>query len=345
MRILYAIQGTGNGHLSRAMEVIPHFRRRAEVDVLLSGTQCELELPFPVRYRFHGLSFIFGKKGGIDLYATYASNRFRHFMREVNSLPVRDYDLIVSDFEPISSWACYIHGKPCIGLSNQAALFTGGVPLAATIDPVGRFILNHYAPVTRSYGFHFQRYNPTITTPIIRKEVRQMAVTDLGHVTVYLPAHDTDKVLLLLGMFPQQRWEVFAKRATGIEEHGNVTVRPISGRKFLESMASGSGVLCAAGFGTTTEALFMRKKLCVIPMKGQFEQQCNAVALAEMGAKVLPSLKRKHLPALKAWLAEESKIRVNYPDNADMLVSRILSDNVFLMPSASEKRALIGQTG
>ncbi|MCF8256249.1 MAG: glycosyl transferase [Flavobacteriales bacterium] len=342
MRILYAIQGTGNGHLSRAMEIIPHFQRRAEVDVLLSGTQCELELPFPVRYRYHGLSFIFGKKGGIDLYATYASNRFRRFVREVNSLPVHDYDLIVSDFEPISSWACYIHGKPCIGLSNQAALFTDGVPLADVMDPIGRFILHNYAPVSRSYGFHFQRYNTSIETPLIRKDVRTMKVTDLGHCTVYLPAHRTDKVIKWLSMLPGQRWEVFSKRATASEDHGNITVRPISSTAFLHSMASSSGVLCAAGFGTTTEALFLRKKLCVIPMKGQFEQQCNAVALAEMGITVLPSIKRKHLTRLEGWLAEKSVIRVNYPDNADALVSRIISDTLLSGANLMERRLLVG---
>lgn len=324
------------------MEIIPHFQRRAEVDVLLSGTQCELELPFPVRFRYHGLSFVFGKKGGIDLYATYASNRLRRFMREVNSLPVHDYDLIISDFEPISTWACFIHGKPCIGLSNQAALFTPGVPLADVIDPVGRFILNHYAPVSRSYGFHFQRYNPSITTPIIRKEVRQAKVTDLGHCTVYLPAHDTDKLIRLLTMIPEQRWEVFAKRASTVEQIENVTIHPISNKTFLESMASSSGVFCAAGFGTTIEALFLRKKLCVIPMKGQFEQQCNAVALSEMGITVLPSLKKKHLPQLMDWLADTSKIRVNYPDHADALVSNIIRDALLDDSTILEKQALLG---
>lgn len=345
MRILYAIQGTGNGHLSRAMEIIPHFQRRAEVDVLLSGTQCELQLPFPVRYRFHGLSFVFGKKGGIDLYATYASNRFRRFLREVNSLSVEDYDLVVSDFEPISAWACHMQSKPCIGLSNQAALFTEGVPMADVIDPVGRFILHHYAPTTHAYGFHFQRYNPSVSTPIIRNEVRRMPVSDKGHITVYLPAHDTEKIIRFLSMFPDQRWEVFAKRAFAVEDFGNISVHPISGKEFLDSMASSSGVLCAAGFGTTTEALFLRKKLCVVPMKGQFEQQCNAKALGEMGITVLPSFKRKHYLKLEAWLNETSKVRVNYPDNADDLVSTIIREQLYSMPSFKEKQALAGLVG
>ncbi|HXU28204.1 MAG TPA: glycosyl transferase, partial [Bacteroidia bacterium] len=72
MKILYAIQGTGNGHLSRAMEIIPAFMKRGDVDILLSGIQVDLTLPFPVKYRLNGLSFIFGKSGGVDFFRTYA---------------------------------------------------------------------------------------------------------------------------------------------------------------------------------------------------------------------------------------------------------------------------------
>ncbi len=37
MRILYAIQGTGNGHLTRAKEIIPMLQQKGELDILVSG--------------------------------------------------------------------------------------------------------------------------------------------------------------------------------------------------------------------------------------------------------------------------------------------------------------------
>ena len=37
MKILYAIQGTGNGHLSRAIDVIPDLKKIVKVDVFVSG--------------------------------------------------------------------------------------------------------------------------------------------------------------------------------------------------------------------------------------------------------------------------------------------------------------------
>ena len=77
MKILYAIQGTGNGHLSRARDIIPILQQKAEVDILVSGIQADVNLPFPIKYRFKGLSFIFGKKGGIDLISTYRKSNLK----------------------------------------------------------------------------------------------------------------------------------------------------------------------------------------------------------------------------------------------------------------------------
>ena len=70
MRILYAIQGTGNGHLSRAMDIIPCLMKHAEVHILVSGIQGDLVLPYQLSYKMRGLSFIFGKSGGVDIWKT-----------------------------------------------------------------------------------------------------------------------------------------------------------------------------------------------------------------------------------------------------------------------------------
>ena len=107
MKILYAVQGTGNGHLSRAMDIVPCLKALGEVDVLVSGIQADLSLPFEVKYRFHGLSFIFGKSGGVDLWKTFMSSTIRKFTSEIKSLPIEGYDLVINDFEPISAWACH----------------------------------------------------------------------------------------------------------------------------------------------------------------------------------------------------------------------------------------------
>jgi len=173
MKILYAIQGTGNGHLSRARDIIPILQQKGELDILISGIQADVDLPYPIKYRFKGLSFIFGKKGGIDLIETYQKANLKQLYKEINSLPVEDYDLVISDFEPVSSWACKKKHKACIGLSHQAAVINKKSPKPKKTDLVGKAVLKNYAPVTASYGFHFEQYDEQIFTPVIRKQIRE----------------------------------------------------------------------------------------------------------------------------------------------------------------------------
>ena len=45
MKILYAIQGTGNGHVTRAEDVIPILREYGELDLFVSGSQADVKLP------------------------------------------------------------------------------------------------------------------------------------------------------------------------------------------------------------------------------------------------------------------------------------------------------------
>ncbi|SFC22246.1 conserved hypothetical protein [Parapedobacter composti] len=328
MKILYAVQGTGNGHLSRAMDVVPCLQRRAAVDVLVSGIQADLVLPFPVKYRMHGLSFIFGKKGGVDLWKTFMSSTVRRLVQEVSSLPIEDYDLVINDFEPISAWACNTREKACVGLSHQVATMDPLAPKPKDQDMLGKLIMRYYAPATTNYGFHFKRYSERIFTPVIRQQVRQLDVADKGHYTVYLPAYDDARLLKHLMRFPDIRWEVFSKHNKTPFEMRNVRVQPIDNDSFIQSMATSSGVLCGAGFETPAEALFLQKKLLVVPMKNQYEQHLNAAALEEMGVPVIKNLKSKHDDTIAAWLNSKQVVTVDYPDCTQEIVDNILETHV-----------------
>ncbi|TDH23272.1 glycosyl transferase [Segetibacter sp. 3557_3] len=327
MKILYAIQGTGNGHLSRARDIIPLLQSEHELDILISGTQADVDLPFEIKYRFDGLSFVFGKKGGIDLFETYKRSHLKGLFTEINSLPVQEYDLVINDFEPVSAWACYQKNKPCISLSHQAAVLNKKAPRPKNYDFVGKAILKNYAPVDEQYGFHFKAYDTNIFTPVIRKQVRQQVPADKGYYTVYLPAYDDKRIIKVLSACKKVNWQVFSKHNKKPFKEKNISIRPISNDAFIDSMAGSSGVLCGAGFETPAEALFLKKKLMVIPMKGQFEQQCNAAALKEMGVPVIKSLRKKQVDKINNWLATENVIKINYPDNTAAILDMITSQH------------------
>lgn len=62
----------------------------------------------------------------------------------------------------------------------------------------------------------------------------------------------------------------------------------------------------------------------VIPMKGQYEQQCNAAALKDMGVPVIKSLKKKHQDKIKAWTETNQVITVNYPNSTGRIINMII---------------------
>ncbi|MDY0779175.1 glycosyltransferase family protein [Tenacibaculum sp. IB213877] len=323
MKILYAIQGTGNGHSSRAIEIVPHLQKRAEVDVLISGYQCELQLPFDVKYKLYGLSFIFGKKGGIDLWKTLRKTKIKNLLKEIKSLPVKDYDLVINDFEPVSAWACKLKNVPLISLSHQNAVADDNAPKYGTFK-LEKLLLKYYAPAKNKFGFHFKTYSSATFLPIIRKEIRHRNITNKGHYTVYLPAYGDKKLLKLLSTFKDVKWEIFSKHTQQFELHNNITIRPIDGKDFIKSIASSNGVLCGAGFETPAEALYLRKKLMVIPMKNQYEQQCNALALKEMGVPVLKKLNKKQLSKIEKWLKSKETVKVQYPDVTEDILDALI---------------------
>jgi uncharacterized protein (TIGR00661 family) len=203
-----------------------------------------------------------------------------------------------------------------VGLSHQAAVKHPSSPKPIQSDRVAMRVLKNYAPADAEIGFHFQRYAPEIRTPIIRRQVREAKVTCEGHITVYLPAYGAQALLAVLGQIPEVRWEVFSRHWDMPTTKGNVRFLPASSNGFLTSMASSNGVLCGAGFETPSEALFLDKPLLVVPMKGQFEQQCNAAALAQMGVTTMPEFGPQSVETLRAWLDESKTVAVDYPDES-----------------------------
>ncbi len=325
MKILYAIQGTGNGHLARAIEVVPALMNRVEVDILVSGLQGDIDLPFHVKYRFKGLSFFFGKNGGINYWLTLKKINIFRLIREIRSCPVQEYDLIINDFEPISAWAAYSKKVDCISLSHQSALLSPKVPKPLKKDWFSMMILKYYAPSIQKYGFHFKEYDKGIYLPIIRSSIRYAKRKQKEHYTIYLPSYSDEHIIEILSKIENVEWQLFSKHSKFAYTTKNFSIKPIEIKSFEKSITQCRGVICGAGFETPAEALYLKKKLLVIPMRGQYEQHINAAGLADLGVKVLPKLDLQYLDTIKKWIDSEEKIQVSYPDKTQDIIDNVLS--------------------
>ena len=319
MKILYAVQGTGNGHISRSKEVIKELGKNCQVDILVSESQHEVDLGFEVKYKLKGLGFTFGKKGGIDYITSFKNARFDKLITDIYELPIEKYDIVVSDFEPVSSWACRLRKKPCISLSHQTSFMSPKIPRPDKPNNFAEFIIKWYAPVSIPLGLHFKEYDSFIKNPIIRQELRECEVENRGHYTVYLPSFEQKNLIKHLKKV-DVKWEMFSKHYKGEPYYdGNVKVHPISYEWFIESFSKCEGILCNAGFETPSEALYLGKKLFAVPMKGQYEQECNAEALKEMGVNVLERIGDDFSIKLENWINSE----ISYHEEFENIIPEI----------------------
>lgn len=328
MKILYAIQATGNGHISRAEELIPYFLKNARVDVLVSGFSSEIKLSHPVTYKFKGLSFVFGESGGINVWETIRRTNLWRFYRDIQKLNLKEYDLIISDFEPISAWASLLQNRYCIALSHQYSLLDQKTPKSTKKNYLSSLILKYYAPTSKGYGFHFKRYSKDIYLPVIKKEIKERSPTKKNYFVVYLPAFSDKIIIETLTKIYKANWVVFSKNTKKKYTVGNISIKPISTKVFNKKLVNCKGVLCGAGFETPSEALFLKKKLMVIPMKNQYEQLCNAKALEEMGVAVLTNLNESVVVEIKKWVKSKKVIAVNYEDSPQKLINKIFIDYI-----------------
>jgi uncharacterized protein (TIGR00661 family) len=322
MKILFGIQGTGNGHISRAREIVPLLQQYGEVDLLVSGTEAEVSLSQPLKYRFHGFSFVFGKNGGVDNWATFKIMNLPRLWKDMHSIPLKQYDLIINDFEPVSAWACRLQGIPSVSLSHQCSFVSQKTPRPSKWN-YAEWLFKYYSPTTHHIGFHFERYDDFIHTPVIRSDIRNMETANHGHYTVYLPAYSDARLVKNLSQTNAQ-WQIFSKRTKIAYREGNVQVFPVNNETFNTSLANCEGLLTGGGFEGPAEALFLGKKVLMIPMRGQYEQQCNALSASKLGVTVIETINADFISRINNWLADDRRISVNFPDETAQIVDRMV---------------------
>jgi uncharacterized protein (TIGR00661 family) len=320
MKILYAIQATGNGHISRAMELMPHLQQYGEVDVFLSGSNSHLQPNLPVAYRSKGLSLFYGNTGGLDYWRMWRELSLRRVWKEAKALPVEKYDIVLNDFESITSLACRLKKVPSIGFGHQASFRSSKTPRSAKKDIMGDLVLKQYATATDYVGLHFKQYDDFIYSPVIKQEILDATPTDEGHITVYLSHYSDEVVVKALQKIKEVRFEVFSKKVKQPTVIDNITLFPISNKGFTSSLIRSHGVITGAGFETPAEALYLGKKVLALPIKGQYEQLCNAAAMKEFNVTVIDQIEENFDEQVMQWVNRAATIPLVLSHNTFQIV-------------------------
>jgi len=316
MRILYGVQGTGHGHVVRSASMVQRLRELGhEVHCLVSGREpgaipgIDAFAPYTAVRGFTGT--VGG--GGVRLLRTVGQLRIPRFFRDVRELDGSRFDLVVTDYEPVSAWIARRHRLPSVGLGHLYA-FRRPMRLPGPTGPARGLVAAFatvYTPVRVAVGLHWHPFGGRNLPPSIPPEVRSSPEVDPGKVLVYLPGEAEEEIVALLERLPRVRFVVYRPVERPIER-GNVALRPYDRTSFVADLADAGGVLSNSGFSLPSEALHLGRRLLVKPIRRHPEQYLNAAALRALGLGTV--VRRLTVDALRAWLDRPPADPMNYPD-------------------------------
>ncbi len=262
MKILYAVQATGNGHISRAMELLPYLQHYGKVDIFLSGDNSNLALDAPIKYRSKGLSLYYNCTGGLDYWQITKAFQLSRLKKEIRELPVEKYQLVINDFEYITAAACAKKGIPSVNFGHQASFQSDNTPRPEKRSITGEWVLKNYAKASRYIGIHFKKYDDFIFPPIIKKEILEADPLDKKYITVYLPSFCEQQLKDILKPLTDTRFEVFCRETKQPYQFRNIHFFPVDKIRFNKSLINCTGIVTGAGFETPAEALHLEKNCC-----------------------------------------------------------------------------------
>ena len=302
-RILYALNGQGRGHTSRALGVAHTLRQRGHdvsfccgadaADRLRRQGECVLDVPAPTE-RVHG--------NRVRLLATAWQNAplavrtpeiVEALAERIDDLAP---DLVVADFEPFAPRAARRLGLPVVALSHQQILTETRchVPLryaaSAALTRLGIGVMTPRRLFDRivvpSFFFPPRRAESTaeIVPPILRPDVLDAAPRRGEHVLVYVNHPDGAGGLLDVLRQVDAPFVVYnVPPPAEPEAYPNLTFRAPSRRGFIDDLAACRAVVSTAGFTLLSEALHLGKPVLAVPNRGFFEQAVNALYLRRSG--------------------------------------------------------------
>jgi uncharacterized protein (TIGR00661 family) len=302
MKIFYAIQATGNGHISRAVQLYPYLKKFGTVDFFMSGNNASLNVDIPIKYKSKGCSLHYSKCGGLDYWEIAKNINPLQMYRDAKALPLSDYDVIINDFDSVTALASKIQKVKSVQFGHQASFKSKLTPRSENNNLMGELVLQKYAPATKYLGLHFKEYDTFIHPPIIKDDIVNATPTDLKHISVYLPSFDKDCLETAFRKVSDVPFHWFVNDIKKPYTVGNITYFPVNQKLFNDSLITSHGIITGGGFETPAEALYLNKKVLSIPIQKHYEQECNAAALKLLGVPVLSKVGGNFHVEIENWL-------------------------------------------
>jgi len=317
MKIFYGVQGTGNGHITRA-RVMAKELYAAGFDVTFQFTGRPSDKYFDMEV-FNGYQHREGltfntDKGQVNYLKTAAEAKPIRFIKDIKALDLSSFDLVISDFEPVTAWAAKKQNKKVLGIGHQYA-FNHDIPRSGS-DPIADLVMKNFAPADIGIGLHWHHFGQPILPPIIDTPEFPKN-TQSNKIVVYLPFEDQHEVIKHLCPFENFQFHLYSPSPV-VSKYEHIICHSLSRDGFQKDLYDCQGIISNAGFELASESLQLGKKILAKPLHAQMEQISNAAALKQLGYG--HTMNDMDPEVIEQWLHHPHAVRITYPNIARALV-------------------------
>lgn len=315
MRIMFAVQGEGRGHLTQALAMARMLSQAGHhLTRVLVGSNSNRSLPAyfeagiaaPVT-RIASPGFVFHQGRGVCPMRTVAGC-LRHLAGYRRSLGLIEEeirsaqpDLIFNFLEPLLGLYNLLrpHPIPVVAVGHQFMIghpeFVHVPRRSAQYRVMRRYIDLVGARSTRlALSFYPARNLPQrrliVSPPLLREGLHELRVQHGNFLLIYLLNHGyVADILDWSRRHPDVPIHCFCDRPGAPEAESvtsSLTLHRLSGVRFLEFMARSRAVVCTAGFETVSEAAYLGKSLLLVPVAQHVEQHLNALDAEHAGIAI-----------------------------------------------------------
>ena len=266
-----------------------------------------------------GFTFVF-KNGKLSVFKTLLKIDLIQFTKDVFKIK-KEYDVVVTDFEPISAYAARKLGIHCIGIGHQYS-FLKKIPKSFKMKLASLFFLRFYTPINSTISSHFYHFNQPILSPFIEESLKNKDAVSVMKNTflVYLAWEEKDQMISILNAIKSNEF-IYYCSVDKEEQIDNVTLKPYSNKKFKMDLVACNGLLTNAGFQLPAEAIYLGKKILCKPLLGQPEQEHNAKTLKKLQHATICSKFTKE--NIELWIRYGKQKKELYNDPIDLMIKII----------------------
>ncbi|HLO83159.1 MAG TPA: glycosyltransferase family protein [Chitinophagaceae bacterium] len=320
-KFVFAVQGEGRGHLTQAIAVYEMLIRHGHtVSLVIVGSSKNRQIPefFTRKFNIPVVSVASpnfttdNKSKSIRLGKTVIDNMlkindYRRSLKIISdAIKEHQPDIIINFYEPLI--ALYARINKCsariIAIAHQyiylhpSFRFPGGNNLQSLAITWYTRLTAHGSDLQLAISMYDipKAKNKTLEVcpPLLRRQIFTLDSTAEDFILVYLlnsgyaqdivKYHKKNPDVKLI-CFTDSK-EVREQHHGELKLHENLVFYSLNDYKFLDLMSRCKGLVCTAGFESVCEAMYLDKPVMMVPVKGHYEQYCNARDASRIGAGI-----------------------------------------------------------